>query len=94
MKKWEKKAIKEIMNNFDFEKVHKVMVFLKWSWAGYGVPDIKTIKKAAKEVLMDLIKDSNEHDICELQTGGFTARIEKSNKYMSLSFVIADWNNV
>jgi hypothetical protein len=59
MKKWKKKAIKEIMDNFDFKKVHKTMVALEWKWfienkepkLSSAIPDIKDIKDTALNCL-------------------------------------------
>lgn len=48
-----KAKIEEIMNKFDFEKVHKTMIFLKWSWRG-GVPNMRALKAKALELLNDI----------------------------------------
>lgn len=57
-------TIFEIMDEFDFEKVALVMEYLNWSWAGaqkddagnivFSTPDIKVIKKTARELLIDI----------------------------------------
>lgn len=40
----QQEIVDEIMDNFDFEKVHKVMVALNWGWHGNGVPGLSDIK--------------------------------------------------
>lgn len=47
------KKIKEIMEEFNFTKVHETMVFLKWTWRGAS-PSIQDIKDKAKELLTEL----------------------------------------
>lgn len=59
-------VIFDVLDEFDFEKVALVMEYLNWSWAGYqkdevgnvafSTPDIKVIKKKARELLIDIAK--------------------------------------
>lgn len=87
--KIELKLMKEIDNiteTFDFEKVHKVMVFLNWRWyfredkndpfseATTRIPKISEIIFEAKEKLMtagNLAYDNEEK--YTISSGGFTA---------------------
>lgn len=58
-----------IESNFDFKKVHKIMVATNWIWASCnGVPSIEYMK----EVTKDLCEDAY-HTEAEISTGGFTA---------------------
>ncbi len=43
----------DLEENFDWEKVHKVMVFLDWGWRFEGVPSAKELKEASKELLQE-----------------------------------------
>ena len=88
-----KEKIEQIMENFDFENVHKVMVALEWEWSfgrgGSGIPSVWALKKRAGELL------SNVEDlICEggtitSSTGGFEAKY--ADGCLSLSFIVEEW---
>lgn len=84
MENWKKEAISEIMNNFDFERVKKVMDLLEWTWATdrgtSEVPDLDEIKKTALECLEG-----------EFSTGGFWC-VKESKEMMSLHFSIEKWD--
>lgn len=82
----QQEVIDEIMDNFDFERVHKTMVALKWGWWNIGVPELSDIKKSARR----LLKTSIEENTC-VGTGGFL--VEKEGDYISLKFVVAEWDN-
>lgn len=86
----------EIMDNFDWARVHKTMKLLKWTWATSAqknrIPSIAEIKRVAEDHLMSLYTSEyfvNEED-CSSSSGGFSAR--KENGYLSLSFVVTDWD--
>lgn len=80
--KWNK-AVDEIMGEFDFEKMHNVMVMLKWSWFYDGVPSVSDIKNAALNLFNDLyevIKDWTTEEklearIAYVKTGGLSAEV-------------------
>ena len=65
--------IAEIMEDFDFKKVHKVMTFLDWKWAiGKGertVPSVYRLIKQAEQLLTEVTKydDGGHHEVA---TGG------------------------
>lgn len=48
-----KKLIKEVLSNFDFEKVHKVMTFLDWTWRYDRVPDVLELRHTAERLLKE-----------------------------------------
>lgn len=53
--------IEEIMDEFDFEIVHRTMRALDWKWAGSdGTPTIGDLRRMARELLKDLIKNKYE----------------------------------
>ena len=81
----QQEVIDEIMDNFDFEKVHKAMTALDWKW-GKGIPDVWELKKSARR----LLKTSIEENTC-IGTGGFL--VDKDGDYISLKFVVAEWDN-
>ncbi len=91
MKKWQKKAIEEIMEEFDFKKVHKTMVCLNWKWRGER-PSKEEIIDTAKKLLEEVCSTTNEpvKNISYLSTGGFFLECDYKNKALSLSFVVSD----
>lgn len=68
-----KEAIQEILDGFDFERVHKVMTFLNWQWIAYGVPSIERMKLVAKD-LLERLDDTHPYRA----RGGFIAEARGS----------------
>jgi hypothetical protein len=53
--------IEEIMDEFDFEIVHRTMKALDWKWACFdGTPTIGDLRRMARELLNDLINNKYE----------------------------------
>lgn len=84
--------IQDIMEDFDFQKVHGVMEKLDWKWAmsKYGVPTIEEMKTEAKRLLIDACVERT----C-VSTGGFRAVYEECSQgdpdpYIGLEFIIED----
>ena len=98
--------IDEVMDNFDFNKVHKVMKFLNWTWAfaAEGVPEVYELKEQARRLLNECLYDMIKHgeDNWNIGTGGFYARatnykeaeVEEDDFHLSLklSFELEDWD--
>ena len=98
--------IDNIMDNFDFHKVHKVMKQLNWHWAfaEEGIPREDELRKEARKLLNEclyaLIK--NGEDNWSIATGGFQVRATNyrdgetiSDGFhvgLKLEFVIEDWD--
>jgi len=82
--------IDDILDNFDFDKVHKVMVFLNWKYGG-SVPTVSELKENARGLLKEAVK----LDLHWYSSGGFHVKHEvfEKNSYISLEFVIAEWDN-
>ena len=64
--------IDKIIENFNFEKVHKVMQTLNWGWmrSDVEVPSVGQLVLCAKELLQDVSKKNVGTSI---STGGFKA---------------------
>lgn len=89
--------IDEIMDNFDFDKVHKAMEALDWEWVkdGYdkdkpmleqmSVPDVSTIRRQARRHLKEVI----EGNLYAVGTGGLKATWHEG--VLSLEFILAEW---
>lgn len=86
MKNRKQKAIDKILSNFDFERVHTVMVMLNWKWTfTNGVPTIQDLRSEAIELLNNVAihKYSTSRDY----TGHFIAKRE--DNCLRLEFNIA-----
>jgi len=65
-----KNEIDEILDEFDFEIVHRTMKALNWKWSDLDdVPSIGDLRRQARELLLDLIK----HGYYCTGTGGLFA---------------------
>lgn len=91
MKQKQREAmIAEVMENFDFEKVHKVMEYLDWKWSiGHDenvVPSVYRLMKQAEKMLDDVSRNDDGMRI-ELSTGGLRAVFDE-NEDLELRFEI------
>lgn len=64
-----------ILENFNFEKVHTHMKYTKWTWHNGegedGVPTIEQLKETAQYLLLQVIPNGMEYG--QVATGGFQA---------------------
>lgn len=89
----ERMKIQDILEDFNFQKVHDVMEQLDWKWAmtKYGVPTLDELKSEAKRLLIDACI---EHTC--VATGGFRAVYEAGetpddpDPYIALEFIIEE----
>ena len=86
--------IKNIIDNFNFNKVNKVMKFLNWTWVGSSKsPSISQLKEKATELLNEVCDDygDNEYiDFASLGSGGFEAI--RYEDHLVLEFNISEWS--
>ena len=94
-------VIEEILENFDFDKVHKVMEALDWKWVGGGtqdgVPSVYRLIKKAEELLKDCVNEIEHRNTntLVLSTGGFKATCVKYDDgeiVLELEFVLSNFN--
>ena len=86
----EMEKIDNIMRDFDFELVHKVMTHLGWRWVRTtnGVPTVDELKTSARRLLVDVVNEK-----CRaIATGGLRAVCETEgpddpDPYIALEFV-------
>lgn len=89
----ERMKVQDIMEDFNFQKVHDVMKQLDWKWAmtKYGVPTLDELKSEAKRLLIDACV---EHTC--VATGGFRAVYEAGESpddpdpFIGLEFIIEE----
>lgn len=79
---------KVLLKDFDFKKVHKVMLALEWEWrmgdSTYGIPSKKTIKETARRLLKEAFDRK-----ATIGTGGFTASYD--GETLLLMFVVEEF---
>jgi len=97
----------EIMDNFDFHQVHKVMEFLNWTWFDIiengenCVPDVSDIRKKARYLLRQagdrLLNDKDNLPDFGVATGGLRAKayrdVELGIVFFKLTFEVESWDN-
>lgn len=84
--------IQEIIECFEFEKIHKVMTFLNWQWRDEGVPSLEKIKQYAEAQLRECIKNSQtNHTESYVSCGGFTSTYCPKEKFLHLNFALDQW---
>ena len=90
--------IMDCLDEFDFDRVHKVMTVLDWKYSDdKDVPTIETLRKNARKYLIEVAKQALERN-CEFicGTGGFRyeAKLyENDYLWLRMAFEIADWDN-
>ena len=84
--------IEDIMRDFNFDKVLRVMKLLHWKWAltKFGVPTIEELKGEARRLLVEAAVEETQ-----VATGGFRAVYEKSgpsdpDPFISLEFILEE----
>ena len=94
------KMMFDIINNFDFEKVHIAMNHLGWTWYSIGSPTVDDLRFAARERIESVIKscllDGNPNDEYISSSGGLKATAIKDDygqiTFLELEFVLTSWD--
>lgn len=95
-----------IMDNFDFERVEKVMEFLEWKWSPSNEsPSGYEIKRYARQLLkqvyeraqkMCIARKEENHVETYIKCGGFKAThhwwVEDDVEKLELEFIVSDWD--
>ena len=80
--------IENIMEHFDFDRVHTTMKRLKWTWRDNGVPTIPQLKKQARALLVHMVKHPTSFAIA---TGGFRVQRWGRRRLLQLAFEIQSY---
>lgn len=84
--------VTSVMEDFDFDRVHNVMVSLNWRWFIEGVdnsvPSIYRLMKVAERLLRDCVQYYGEQEFHSICTGGLRASLERFT--LSLQFILAE----
>jgi len=85
----QRKAIDNIMDWFDFEKVHKTMKALRWEWidSEEKIPCQGEIREKARQLLTQAIE--SEMDV---SSGGFHVTYISVEGFLKLEFIVSEWN--
>ena len=90
-------AVNEVMDLFDYERVHKVMEFLDWKWAGKGVPEIYDLRVESRRLLENVANKVIEGEKYYFSaTGGFKAEAWKNDDDtlgLRLNFILEECEN-
>lgn len=96
----EESCIEEILENFDFRKVHKAMKTLNWTWGSRpnaAVPSKKLLKEKARWLLEYAVREAkSKGSAFEIATRGFVAGGQYDNQFelfLFLRFEIASWGS-
>lgn len=89
--------IQEVMQNFNFERVARVMQWLDWKWAiGNKVPSEQELKSFVEKACLRCYDDCLEKStIGHYITGGFDIRAtmeDDSTISLAVKFILADWD--
>jgi len=97
----EQKMVQDIMDNFDWQRCHRTMGLIGWSWHYIGVPTISDLKDRARRLFQDAIEGVKKPDIHHnsyyfAATGGLKA-VAWKNRYghiiqLELEFVLTSWD--
>lgn len=77
------KLIEEILDEFDFNRVHKAMCVNDWHWVlSLGTPSIAEMRECAKALLTEVVGRGHGY----VATGGFKADIERGELRLVFEF--------
>ena len=91
--------IANILNEFNFIRVHEVMVCLNWEWRNNGIPTIDKLRNDARKRMDDAIKyciyEGTANIPYHSSSGGLKATVEKNIygqiDFIELEFVVSSW---
>lgn len=66
-----REKLEELIDSFEFDKVHKVMEELDWEWANLGVPTIDSMKNCVRGLYTSIENRVVNNEHCYCSTGGF-----------------------
>lgn len=96
MSKNKQEQIDDIMDNFDFNRVARVMDFLDWKWSlkEYRVPVEPEIRKQVRQHLSKAYDrgqgQGRKYTLC---TGGFACSYDPQYSELSLTFELDGWSS-
>jgi len=90
-------AVNEVMDLFDYERVHKVMNFIGLKWVGKGIPEIYDLRVESRKLLEEAANKVIEgKEYYFVATGGFKAEAWKNDDNtlgLRLNFILEECEN-
>ena len=91
-------TIMDCLDEFDFGKVHKVMMHLNWTYADCkDVPTVEYLRKQARGYLIRVVTEALQRKTEYItSTGGFRyeAKLyEKDFLWLRMAFEVESWDN-
>ena len=84
--------VTDVMEDFDFDKVHDVMVHLDWRWSidngERTVPSSYRLMKTADRLLRETAAHYGDKEFHAQGTGGFMASLD--NGVLALQFILTE----
>lgn len=93
--------IEEILDEFDFGKVHNVITHLGWTWHGKDIPTVGDLRRTARRLLWEVVENSSDRGLPYryAATGGFYAHANEGADAkghwvrLRLAFEVTDWES-
>ncbi len=86
------KMVAEVMEEFDFDRLHRVMVYLDWKWdIGDGemtIPSIYRLINKAERLLRDVAQHYGDEEFHSCCSGGFMAHLD--GETLTLQFILSE----
>ena len=86
------RMVTAVMEDFDFDRVHRVMVNLDWKWdIGDGemtVPSIYRLTKEAERLLRDVAQHYGDKEFYSCGSGGFMTHLD--GETLTLQFILTE----
>ena len=85
----QRKAVDNIMDWFNFEKVHRTMKALRWEWIGAEekIPCQGEIRERARQLLTDAIQSE-----MSIGSGGLQVTYVPVEGFLKLEFIVSEWD--
>ena len=86
----QEKMIMDVLDDFNFRKVHDVMGITNWKWAcrngNLEIPSLYEMIKTAEELLRTIIKNYGQGKHSSIYNGGFKASLDAGD-FLTLEFI-------
>ena len=87
----QRKAIDNIMDWFDFDRVHRTMKALRGQWisAEEKIPSQGEIRERARQLLTDSIQSE-----ISVGSGGLQVTYDPTEGFLKLEFIVSEWDTL
>lgn len=87
--------INEVIKEFDFERVDRVMRMLNWEWAAWGdkkfIPGIYGLISEAVRLMKEVL-ENDDGNFRSISCGGFRSTFD--GEYLTLEFIVEDYEAI